>query len=151
MLSRCLCLAHYDRQTLYNIRDSEDTLSGRYGLGNHQTMGLPPFLADIPAFLRQPPCVIPHKKRWRRGGKCGGVLVRSKAYLASISHDGCYIPVACRGLCSPWQWRVAAPLLVASSDATAAVRIPLSAARRSLEMRGRWLRPVFSGSTMISL
>ncbi len=83
-------------------------------------------------------------------GKCGGVLVRFKAYLASISHDGCYVPVACRGLCSPWRWRVAAPLLVASSDATAAVRIPLSAARRLLEMRGRWLRPVFPSSTMIS-
>ncbi len=141
----------YDRQTFYNIRASVDTLSGRYGLGNHQTTGLPPYLADIPAFLRRPPCVIPRKKRWRRRGKRGGVLVRFKAYLASVSRDGCYIPAACRGWCqSPWRWWVAAPLPVASSDATAAVRVHLAAAQRSLEMRGRWLHPVFPSSTMIS-
>ncbi len=140
----------YDRQTFYNIRASEDTLSGRYGLGNHQTMGLPPFLADIPAFLRRPPCVIPRKKRWRRRGKRGGVLVRFKAYLASVSHDGCYVPAAYRGWCSPWRWWVTAPLPVPSSDATAAVRVHLPAAQRSLEMRGRWLHPVFPSSTMIS-
>ncbi len=156
ILFLCICcrdvsaLFVYDRQMFYNIRASEDTLSGRYGLGNHQTMGLPPFLADIPAFLRRPPCFIPRKKRWRRRGKRGGVLVRFKAYLVSVSHDGCYVPAACRGWCSPWRWWVAAPLPVASSDATAAVRVHLPAAQRSLEMRGWRLHPVFPSSTMIS-
>lgn len=54
----CICcrdvsaLLVYDRQTLYNIRTNNDTMSGRYVSGYHQTAGLPPFLADIPAFLR---------------------------------------------------------------------------------------------------
>ncbi len=122
----CICcrdvsaLLVYDCQTLYNVRASKDTLSGRYVLGNHQSTGLPPFMADIPAFLHQSPCIIPRKKCWRQRGKRGGVLVRFKAYLASTyvtcPHDGCYVP----------------------------------AARRSLEMRGRWLCPVFPSSTVTS-
>lgn len=97
-----LALLVYDRQTLYNITASEDTLSGRYELGNHQTTGRPPFLADIPAFLCRLPCVIPCKKRWRPRGKRGRVLVRLKAYLASTCvmcpHNGCYVPAARRSL-----------------------------------------------------
>lgn len=85
----------------------------RYGPESHHTMDLPPFLAYIPAFLCRPPCVTPRKKRWRRRGKRGGVLVRFKAYLAS--DGGC---------------RVSAGLL--------------------LGVGGRWLRPVFPGSSMIS-
>ncbi len=152
----CICcrdvsaLLVYDHQMFYNIRASEDTLSGRYGLGNHQTMGLPPFQADLPAFLRRPPCVIPYKKHWRRRGRRDDFLVRFKAYLASVSHDGCYVPAACRGWCSPWRWWVAAPLPVASSDATAAVRVHLPAAQRLLEIRGQRLHPVFPSSTVIS-
>ncbi|KAI2645456.1 RNA-directed DNA polymerase from mobile element jockey [Labeo rohita] len=117
---RCSALLIYDRQTLYNIRASEDTLSGRYELGN-QTTSLPPFLADILAFLRRSPCVIPRKKRWRQRGKRRGVLVRFKAYLASTMsvrcpRDGSCVPVA----------------------------------PRSLATRGRWLCPVFSSSTGIT-
>ncbi|KAI2646105.1 RNA-directed DNA polymerase from mobile element jockey [Labeo rohita] len=122
----CICccdvsaLLGYDHQTLYNIRASEDTLAGRYELGN-QTTSLPPFLADIPAFLHRSPCIIPRKKRWRRRGKRGGVLVRFKAYLASTMSVRCPRDGSC--------------VLVAP---------------RSLEMRGRWLCSVFPSSTGIT-
>ncbi|XP_056586108.1 uncharacterized protein LOC130407337 isoform X1 [Triplophysa dalaica] len=121
----CICcrdvsaLLFYDRQTLYNIGDFNNTLSGRHVLEYQHTTNPPPFLADIPAFLHRLPCVIPRKKRWRRRGKRGGVLVRFKAYLVSSS-----VGVVC------------------PRDG-----VSVSVARLSLDVRGRWLRPVFPTAT----
>ncbi|XDV46760.1 hypothetical protein PO909_016600 [Leuciscus waleckii] len=111
----------YDRQTLFNIRLTVDILSERHDLGDRWTSKLPPLLSDIPEYLRRSPAVVlPRKKRYRRRGKCGGALVRLKAYLASTcvtSPDGCYVPAV---------------------------------AGRLLRMRDRWLRPVFPDPQIIS-
>ncbi|XDV17974.1 hypothetical protein PO909_023762 [Leuciscus waleckii] len=56
-------------------------------LGDNQATGLPPFLADIPAHLHRAPSFIPRKKRHRRRGKGGGMLVGFKAHLVSTYCD----------------------------------------------------------------
>lgn len=44
---------------------------------------LPPLLADIPDCLHHSPFALPRRKRSRRQGKRGGILLRFKAYLKS--------------------------------------------------------------------
>lgn len=109
----------YDRLTLLTIGKS-GYISSIYGT-DEQSKIPPPFLESIPAFLQRQPCFLPrkNKNRRRRRGKRGGVRVRLRAYLDSVS------------MCNPdrsWGW------------------LPAEFAgcgwRRSLACCYRWLRPV---------
>lgn len=75
-----LSLLAYDRQTLLDIGAFRDL--SKPNLMAHGA-SLPPFLRDIPVFLRRPPCYLCCKKCSRRWGKHGGLPVRCKAYLKS--------------------------------------------------------------------
>lgn len=72
----------YDRQALLDIQASSETWVHRLGLENWTTSPLP-VLSGIPAYLRRSPDVLPRKKRCRRRGKRGGVLVKFKIHLIS--------------------------------------------------------------------
>lgn len=118
----CVCcwdvsaLFAYDHQALLNIRVSDESLTLlKHELGD-QTASLPPLLADIPSYLRRSPCAPPRKKRQRRRGKRGGVLVKVKAYLS----------LSC----------AADPRLLRGGFCYS------SAVRRSIQLRGPWLRIV---------
>ncbi|XP_059181166.1 serine/threonine-protein kinase Chk2-like [Centropristis striata] len=103
----------YNRQALYNIKALSESLS-LSRQGKHHS--LPPVFAEVPVHLLHFPCALPRKKRFRRRGKRGGVIVKFKAYLATsvgrsdarLIHDGRYFP----------------------------------AVKRALHMRGCWIRPV---------
>ncbi|CAM4550428.1 unnamed protein product [Leuciscus chuanchicus] len=114
VLFLCFCcrdvtsLLVYDRQTLFDIRVSCEALGlSRDRLGE-QAGGLPPWLFNIPDYLRCVPCDFPRKKRHRRRGRRGGVLVRLRAYLRSsdVPHPhllcggGCGRPAVCGCRCS---------------------------------------------------
>lgn len=77
----------------------------------------PPLLAAVPAYLWRPFCTLPCNKK-RRRGKRGGVLVRFKAYLASLCTDvsGCSL----------------------NGKSTVCEKFDLP---RSLEFSYRWLQP----------
>lgn len=66
-----------DHQTLIDLNEPYEVLL------NHKfedkTSRLPPHLASVPPYLLRSPAFTP-RKRPRKHGKCGGVLVRVKAY-----------------------------------------------------------------------
>ncbi|CAJ1066752.1 uncharacterized protein LOC125906366 [Xyrichtys novacula] len=105
----------YDRLTLLNIRDSvgKSIICGSDG----HSKTPPPLLASIPPHLRRLSCCLPRKSRRRRRGKRGGILVKVKAYLASV-HDPRRFPAGSLADYNGYDLR------------------------SSTEYRYRWLRPV---------
>lgn len=118
-------LLMYDRLTLLKIRDFVNNLPV-HGTNGHSNTP-PPFLESIPAYLRCPTSPRPRKKRHKRRGKRGGILVHFKAYLAS----GDYNP-----RCS-WNGPQANHVLVHHASLQASI----FHYRRFLEYSYRWLRP----------
>ncbi|XDV29214.1 hypothetical protein PO909_032357 [Leuciscus waleckii] len=99
----------YDRLTLLTIGNSTDYTSPIYSFGK-QSKTSPPFLASIPAYLQRQPCLLPrnnkNKNRRRGRGKRGGVRVRLRAYLDSISV--CDLDYSCGGFPAEfvgYKWR----------------------------------------------
>ncbi|GAA6074940.1 uncharacterized protein LOC113038370, partial [Tachysurus ichikawai] len=68
----------YDRQTLLNIRANIENML-IYNSGGSKTS---PHLHDLPAYLCRKPLPAQKKKRHRRRGKRGGLLVKIKSRLA---------------------------------------------------------------------
>lgn len=73
----------YDRQTLLNLRLSTEDLVDLLDFSGRGT--LPPFLTRIPVHLCCVSALPPWWKRFRRGEKCSGKLVRLKACLMGFS------------------------------------------------------------------
>ncbi|ROI15199.1 hypothetical protein DPX16_8998 [Anabarilius grahami] len=72
----------YDRQTLLDIRKSYmDVFEAKIEIFADYTQGS--ILRDIPDFLRRQPLDIIQRKRRRRRGKRGGVVVRLKIHLSA--------------------------------------------------------------------
>ena len=61
---------------------------------------------DIPTYLRRLPCILPHRKPFRRRGKRGGALVQQKAHLTASSvtyaRSRCHGPPAARHVRDQW-------------------------------------------------
>ncbi|ROL41604.1 hypothetical protein DPX16_22947 [Anabarilius grahami] len=106
----------YNRMMLLKIRDTVNNLP--QCAKNRHSNTPPPLLASVPAYLWRPVCALPRNKRRRRRGKRGGLLVKLKAYLASLRVD--YSGCSLNGI----------PRDFTKFDL-----------RRSLEYCYRWLRP----------
>lgn len=72
----------YDHQTLLDLNISAKDLA-KSDYNEHKT--LPPFLSQIPAYLRSASVPLPWPKRHCRRGKCSSSLVRLKAGLVHSS------------------------------------------------------------------
>ncbi|KAE8278126.1 hypothetical protein D5F01_LYC23799 [Larimichthys crocea] len=82
VITQIKSLLVYDRQFLLDVRHNVRTL-GAFEHGGQKTV--PPLLAGIPTHLCRALALPPRRKRLRRCGKRGGLLVKLKAWLAGSS------------------------------------------------------------------
>ncbi len=73
----------YDKPTLFDIQNAVE-ISINKDLRESNGSFPPPF-STIPESLCQLPCAFPGRKRRRRHGKRGSVLIRWKSYMASFA------------------------------------------------------------------
>lgn len=82
-----LALLVYDRQALLVIRDQHELFLKQVNRGNQSSVP-PPLLSASPMYLQRSLYAEPRRKRQRRRGKRGGVVVRVRAYLRSTPRSG---------------------------------------------------------------
>ncbi len=85
VLNTAESLLVYDRQTLFDIRSAmENTAIYNVNRGGKYNSPPPPLLRGLPAYLCRTLCSLGRKKRSRRHGKRGGLLVKVKTRMALL-------------------------------------------------------------------